>query len=110
MSGLFQKKQDQQPKFEFIPVKIPALNAYFDPVTGKWIDYANMESEKLASEAKNILEAHSDIEVKLKEGVARKLIQIENAKKEILMILQDHKHLLSPQGLDTDTLIASLTS
>lgn len=110
MSGLFFKKQDQELKFEILPVKIPALNAYFDPVSGKWIDYDNMESQKKDSDSRLILETYKDIESRLIEGVARKIIQIENAKKEILMTLQDHQDLLTPQGLDTASLINTLKS
>jgi hypothetical protein len=108
MSGFFLKKSEQQSKFEMIPVKISSLNAYFDPITGKWIDLADEESAKvLQSLEQKKLSIQEDSE-KLKSSLVDTLCWIDSTKKEISMILKDQKEILESRGFEASVLAEKL--
>jgi hypothetical protein len=108
MSGFYLKKAENHSKFEFLPVKILPLHAYFDPISGKWIDLADEES---AQQLQNLTKKKESLEENtehLKNALARTLCYIDSTKREIVMILNDQKTLLQAQGFEAANLSEKL--
>ncbi|OMJ85297.1 hypothetical protein SteCoe_13389 [Stentor coeruleus] len=106
MSILIPRKAEQglQPHSSKI-IHIQALNAFFDPSRAEWLDPLKetqiLKNQNSISELENL----KKISQKLEDSIAKLDIHLDRIKREIIMILEDHKGSLEGQGFQVSDLI-----
>lgn len=106
MSIFFPRKAEQvEPPHSNKIIHIQALSAYFDPSRLEWLDpfkeTQNLKNQNSLSE----LEDLKKISQKLEDSIAKRDIHLDRIKREIIMILEDHKGSLEGQGFQVSDLI-----
>ncbi|OMJ90103.1 hypothetical protein SteCoe_7590 [Stentor coeruleus] len=105
MSIYIRRKAQQVEEPQSKIIHIQSLSIHFDPLQGEWLDPIKEAQKRKDEISLSELDDLKKISQMLENSIAKRDIHLDRIKREIVMILEDHKESLERQGFQAGDLI-----